>query len=57
MAVKVLPEPVAICTKALGLKSLNDFSKLVMASIWQSRKLSVGSSGISNKPLLKDFSL
>lgn len=37
-AVYVLPLPVAIWIKARGLASLKERSRLVMASIWQSRR-------------------
>ena len=56
MAVKVLPEPVAICIKALGRFCLKDASKLVIAVIWQSRKPSVGNAGKSCKRLRSDLS-
>ena len=52
MAVKVLPEPVAICTKAFGRFSLNDFSNLVIAVTWQSLSPSGCNDGISNTPAL-----
>ena len=55
MAVNVLPEPVAICTKAFGRFSLNDFSKLVMAVTWQSLNPSGCNAGISNTPALNVF--
>ena len=38
MAVKVLPEPVAIWTRARGRSALKDSSRFSMAVIWQSRK-------------------
>ena len=47
MAVKVLPEPVAIWMRARGLSALKEASRLVMATIWQSRRpvgVSVGRS-------------
>ena len=43
MAVKVLPEPVAIWTRARGLALARETSRLVMALTWQSRR-PVGSS-------------
>ena len=54
MAVKVLPLPVAICIKALGLASLKDCSSLLIAKIWQSRKPSSGNAGISCNLVLND---
>ena len=44
MAVNVLPEPVAIWTRARGRSALRDASIVVMASIWRSRS-PVGSRG------------
>jgi hypothetical protein len=46
MAVKVLPAPVAMCTRARGLFSASDFSRPVTALIWQSRRFRSGSAGI-----------
>jgi hypothetical protein len=44
-AVKVFPLPVAIWINARGLFSLKDFSRFVIALIWQSRSPSTGKSG------------
>ena len=55
MAVKVLPEPVAIWIKAFGLNSLNELSSFVIGFIWQSLKPSVCKTGMSNKLARSDF--
>ena len=46
----------AIFIRALGLFSLNDCSRFVIACVWQSRKPSVGKSGMSQKRARRVFS-
>src|SRR2546430_3447957 len=48
-AVYVLPAPVAIWMSARGSAAANDFSRLVIASIWQPRIPSVGNAGSARR--------
>lgn len=48
MAVKVLPAPVAMWTRARGRLAARDCSRPVTAAVWQSRRFSVGSGGMAS---------
>ena len=54
MAVKVLPEPVAICTRARGLSAFSDASRLSIALTWHSRRPKGFSGGSEAMPERKD---
>ena len=55
IAVKVLPDPVAICINAFGRLSRKDFSMLVIAVTWQSLNPVSASAGMNCSRALSEF--